>query len=99
KEVLIAAIDNLDLGTAERLVQMRQRTPFRNPDEIKAQLPAASANTFEPQRANVVTSFFEVRGRLRLEDRSLEESSIVERRGLDIVPLIRRRESSRESSG
>jgi general secretion pathway protein K len=99
KEVLIAAIDGLDLGTAERLVQTRQRNPFKSVEDIKAQLPVTTANTLAPQRANVMSNFFEVRGRLRLEDRVLEESSLVERRGLDIVPLSRRRENSRESSG
>ena len=32
-------------------------------------------------------------------DRVLEESSLVERRGLDVVTLTRQRENSRESSG
>ncbi|HEX6706324.1 MAG TPA: type II secretion system minor pseudopilin GspK [Albitalea sp.] len=97
KEVLIAAIDGLDLGTAERLVQVRQRSPFKSIAEAKTHMPA----TLEPapQRAGTVSKFFEVRGRLRLEDRVLEESSLVERRGLDIIPLSRQRESSRESTG
>ena len=38
REVLVAAIDGLDLGTAERLVQQRQRKPFATLDEVKAQL-------------------------------------------------------------
>jgi len=35
-----------------------------------------------------------VRGRLRLEDRALEERSIVERRGLDVVTILRERVAS-----
>jgi general secretion pathway protein K len=97
KEVLIAAIDNLDLGTAERMVQTRQRQPFRNFDDVKAQLPATVAQALSQTRASIVSSFFEVRGRLRLEDRVLEESSLVERRGIQIISLSRRREMSRES--
>ena len=45
-------------------------------------------------RANVAAStYFEVRGRLRLGDRSLEEMTLVERRGSDVVPLQRQRVS------
>ncbi|HJV63133.1 MAG TPA: type II secretion system minor pseudopilin GspK [Albitalea sp.] len=97
KEVLLAAIPGLDLGTAQRLVQVRQRTPFKEVADAQAQLPPTL--TINAQRANIRSSFFEVRGRLRLSDRVLEESSLVERRGLDVVTLTRQRESSRESSG
>ena len=97
KEVLLAAIDGLDPGTADRLVQHRQRSPFKNLDEVRAQL-GSIANSLDDQRANTVSVFFEVRGRLRLEDRVLEESSLIERRGLDMVALSRQRENSRESS-
>lgn len=94
KEVLLAAIDGLDPATAEHLVQTRQRAPFRTLDDVNKHLGRPGGLS---QRINVISNFFEVRGRLRLEDRVLEESSLVERRGLDIVPLSRRRESSRES--
>jgi hypothetical protein len=46
-----------------------------------------------------MSTFFEVRGKLRLDDRVLEESSLVERRGPHgIVTVSRRRENSREST-
>jgi general secretion pathway protein K len=97
KEVLITGIDGLDLGTAERMVQVRQRQPFKDLQELKQILPA----TVQPvqQRADVRSSFFEVRGRLRLEDHVLEESSLVERRGPEVISIMRRRESSRENAG
>ena len=97
KEVLLAAVAGMDLGTAQRLVQVRQRTPFKDVPQAQAQL--GSSLTIDPVRANVRSSFFEVRGRLRLVDRVLEESSLVERRGLEMVTLSRQRENSRESSG
>ena len=96
KEVLIAGIDGLDLGTAERMVQVRQRQPFKDLQDLKRLIPTLQV---VQQRADVKSSFFEVRGRLRLEDRVLEESSLVERRGNDIIPLMRRRETSRENAG
>ncbi len=93
KEVLLAAIAGLDPATAEHLVQTRQRTPFKSLADVQGQVPALGVT---PQRISVSSRFFEVRGRLRLEDHVLEESSLVERRGLNIVSLTRRRESSRE---
>ena len=98
-EVLLAAIPGLDRGTAQRLVQFRQRTPFKSLPELAPLLPSTIANNLQAQQANVTSSFFFVRGRLRLTDRVLEESSLVERRGLDVVTLTRQRENSRESSG
>jgi general secretion pathway protein K len=96
KEVLIAAIDSLDLGTAERMVQGRQRQPFKSLQEVQKLVPTLKV---EPQRANVSSAFFIVRGRLRLEDRVLEQSSLVERRGgTEVIVLSRQRESSREST-
>jgi len=95
KEVL-AAIAGVDLGTAQRLVQYRQRTPFKTIQEADAQI----GTQFNSQFVHTgMSTFFEVRGKLRLDDRVLEESSLVERRGpMDIVTVSRRRENSREST-
>ncbi len=93
REVLVAAIDGLDLGSAERLVQARQRKPFEGMDDIKAQLPPTMV--LDPARVGVSTSYFLVEGRLRLDDRVLEERSLLERRGadrdFDVVVLRRER--------
>ena len=93
REVLVAAIDGLDLGSAERLVQARQRKPFEGLDDIKAQL--APTMVLDPARVGVSTSYFLVEGRLRLDDRMLEERSLLERRGadrgFDVVVLRRER--------
>jgi general secretion pathway protein K len=95
REVLLAAIDGLDLGTAERLVQVRQRAPFKGLDDIKRELPPDTK--VEEARINVRSSFFDVYGRLRLEERVLEEHSLVERRGadrgLEVVTLLRERQN------
>ena len=85
------------MGAAERLVQQRQRAPFKTLAEAQAALPANV--TLESTRVGVLSNFFEVRGRLRLGDRVLEELSLVERRGLDIVPLQRQRLSLRDAAG
>lgn len=93
REVLAAAI-GLDLASAERLIQVRQRTPFQNLGQVEAQLPGGSALAQNKPALGVTSSFFEVRGRLRLGDRVLEQRSLVERRGLTVVVLQRERVSS-----
>lgn len=97
REVLAAVIDGLDLASAERLVQLRQRTPFRSLAEFSAQVA-----TLTPigARIDVRTSFFEVAGRLRLADRVLEERSLVQRlNGGQTKVIARERISSREQGG
>ena len=88
REVLLAAIDGIDLGTAERLVLARQRKPFESLADIKALLP----NGVEPEgsRIGVGSSWFLVSGRLRLEERVLEERSLLQRDGDNVS--VRRRE-------
>jgi general secretion pathway protein K len=81
---VIAAVAGIDAGTAERLVQLRQRTPFKNLAELQAQLPGA---TLDVARLDVATRYFEVRGRLRLGDRVLEQLALVERRDKEAVIL------------
>jgi general secretion pathway protein K len=95
REVLLAAIDGLDLATAERLVLARQRSPFRSLDEVRRELGELKA---VDGRIDVKSRFFDIYGRLRLEDRALEEHSLVERRGdrgLDVVTLSRERRNVR----
>lgn len=88
REVLVAAIDDLDLGSAERLVQSRQRAPFETLEGVQGLLPATTK--LDPARVAVATSWFEVSGRLRLEERVLEERSLLQRDGDKVT--VRRRE-------
>jgi general secretion pathway protein K len=97
REVLFAAIEGLDLATAERIVQSRQRAPIKSPADLKAlvpSLPDASLN-----RIAIGSSFFEVRGRLRLGDVVLEQRSLVQRRGVQVEVLQRERVSGRDGMG
>jgi len=95
REVLLAAIDNLDLATAERLVQVRQRKPFTSLQAVQQELPQGMA--VDEQRIGFKSSYFDVYGRLRLDERVLEEHSLVERRGpergLGVVTLMRERQN------
>jgi general secretion pathway protein K len=88
REVLMASIDALDLGTAERLVQTRQRKPFEDLNAIKALLPGTTV--LDATRVGVASKWFEVSGRLRLEERVLEERSLLLRENNTVT--VRRRE-------
>lgn len=96
REVIAAAIEGLDLGGAERLVQRRMRTPYKTLEDLNKDLPPGLTPPPE-NRLAVGSRFFEVIGRLRLDERVFEERSIVERRpadrGGDIVPVLRERRS------
>lgn len=87
REVLLAAVDGIDLGTAERLVQVRQRKPFESLADIEAQLAGVKV---DGSRIGVSSSWFLVSGRLRLEERVLEERSLLQREGDRVT--VRRRE-------
>ncbi|MCU0772946.1 MAG: type II secretion system minor pseudopilin GspK [Ideonella sp.] len=96
REVIAAAVEGLDLASAERLVQARSRTPFKSVDDARRLLGEGAA--IDARRVGVASSYFEVTGRLRVFDRVLEERSIVERRGLDMVPIQRERLTMNEQA-
>lgn len=87
REVL-AAVMGIDLASADRLVQHRQSTPFRSLDETR---PLLSGPRPAEGQVSVSSDFFEVRGQLRIDQRAVEERSLVERRGLQVVWLARER--------
>jgi general secretion pathway protein K len=90
-EVIAACVEGMSLGNAQRLVQERQRTVVRdlNAPTTRAYFPANTQ--FEQAGLDVKTSFFVVRGRLRLEERVLEERSLVERQQLEVTVRTRER--------
>jgi general secretion pathway protein K len=91
-EVLAAAIEGIDLGTAQRLVESRQRAPFKSFAEVLPILPSGQQQ-LDDRFVGLTTQYFIVRGRLRLGDRVLEEQSLVRRNGLNVVAIQRERVS------
>lgn len=99
REVLAAAI-GIDLGTAERLVQLRSREAFGSLADLVKALPLASQEAVN--KGNVVSvgsSFFEVTGRLRLESRVLEEVSLLHRDNQNVVVVRSERRSLATPAG
>lgn len=94
REVLAAVLEGLDAGSAERLVQLRQRSPFASLADLRAQL--GQGIPLDDKRVAVRSAYFDVYGRVRLDARVLEERSLVERRGdrgAEVVVLRRQRRS------
>lgn len=93
-EVIYAAIPELDLAAAQRLVALRAQDPFSSTEQALAAVGRPQADL---SWASVSSSFFEIRGRLRLDDVTLEEAAVVQRRssargrGISVVPLWRQR--------
>ena len=95
-EVIAAAVDGMSLGSAQRLLQERQRAPLKdlNTPANRAYFPADPQTNLDG--VGVSSRYFIVQGRLRLGERVLEERSLIERRQLDIVVLSRERINLRD---
>jgi general secretion pathway protein K len=97
REVLVAVVEQLDLATAERIIQSRQRVPLKNVADLAALAPGVPPANLN--RLAFSSNYFHVRGRLRLGDIALEQRSLVKRNGPIVVVLQRERVSSREQAG
>ena len=84
-QAILAAIDGIDLGTAQRLVETAKNEPFKVLENVKGRLPPDI--TLDPTRLSVGSSWFIVEGSMRLQDRVLRERSLVVRRDgrVDVV--------------
>ncbi len=89
REVIAALFDGVDLASAERIVQSRKAKPLQNMSDATALLPGTVE--IGSGRASVDSSFFIVTGRLRLDERQLEQRSLVERQGMTMAVLARER--------
>ena len=84
-QVIYASIPEFEMSDAQRLVTQRARAHFRTLAD------AGQAAVALPGQLSVASRFFEVRGRLRLEQTTMEERSLVQRDGLDVKTLWRER--------
>ena len=91
--VLYACIPSLDMALAQRLVSARQTTPFRTLAAVTEQIGQLTVPLNEAQQS-VSSRFFEVQGRLRLDQAVVQEHSVVQRDGLEVKTLWRDRGTS-----
>lgn len=75
--VLVAAVDGLDLAAAEGIVQSVARNPLDNVARLRALVPATL--TLDEARIGVHSRFLEVRARMRLDERVVEDQVLLER--------------------
>jgi len=91
--VIEARMPDLDASDARNLVAARARTPFRTLAQVSRLLPAGAA-PLDPSEVGVATRFFEIRGRLRLQETEVLEHSLVQRNGMTVTTVWRDREVS-----
>jgi general secretion pathway protein K len=89
-QVIFASTPNLDLASAAGLVATRDRKHFRTLAEANDQLGGREVKFSDGQHA-VASRFFEVRGRLRLDQTAVEERSVLERDGRRVTTVWRER--------
>ena len=91
-EVIYAAVDDLSMSDAQRLVSARERAPFRTINDAQQALGGNQSTFAQGQTSvGVATRFFEVHSRLRLDQLVVEERSVLLRDGLDVRILQRER--------
>ncbi|PZQ74783.1 MAG: general secretion pathway protein GspK [Variovorax paradoxus] len=89
-EALYASVPKLDLACARRLVEQRQRKFFAQVQDAAEAIQQCGIQ-FVPGEQSVSTSYFEVRGRLRLEHTWVEERSLLFRNGMALTVVWRQR--------
>ena len=89
--VLMAGIEGLDEAGANKLVAVRQMQHFRTLEEARVLLGSSGSAQLSESLLDTRSSYFEVRGRLRLRDVTVHERSLVHRIGRNVTTLQRER--------
>ncbi|TFZ03543.1 type II secretion system minor pseudopilin GspK [Ramlibacter humi] len=89
-EVIYAATSGISMADAQQLVALRAASPFRNIGDATKAMPQHAA-AFAEGTVSVSSRFFQVRGRIRMDQLIVEERSLVQRDGLDVRTLQRER--------
>lgn len=88
-EVLMASIEGLDQAGANKILAVRQLQPFRTLADARTLL--GTQVQLQEGQQDTRSSYFEVRGRLRLGDVTVHERSVVHRVGRTVTTLTRQR--------
>lgn len=90
-EVIYAVIDNISLADAQRLVAARESQRFTKNADVAALLPSRATLPDDANGIAFASGFFEVHGRLRIDQTMIEERSVVQRLGLEVQTVQRER--------
>ncbi|MEY4979212.1 MAG: hypothetical protein RLZZ352_1482 [Pseudomonadota bacterium] len=91
---IMASLPRLNTAQAHNLVTERERNPFKNLSDVSA-FQSGLGGQLSEDLHSTRTRFFEVRGRLRLDDAVVEERSLVVRDGMEVRVLWRERIAAR----
>ena len=91
-EVIYASVPDLGLADAKLAVSTRERAHFTDKDNAEKAVPAFKGKLKDTQHS-VFTQFFEVIGRIRLEQTVVEEHSLIDRRDVNNVKTLWRERS------
>lgn len=89
-EVLVASIGGADMALASRALRQRAASPFQSLEAASTALGLA-ANQLTPQMHSITTQYFLVAGRMRLEETTIQELSLIERIGRSTKTVWRER--------
>ncbi|RYF37941.1 MAG: general secretion pathway protein GspK, partial [Comamonadaceae bacterium] len=89
-EVLEAVIAQLDQAGAQRLVAARAQAPFQQLSDATPLLGTEGV-TLNAGAHSIDSHFFEARARLRIDQLTVEERSLLQRQGLTVTALSRER--------
>jgi general secretion pathway protein K len=89
-EVVYAVVDTLELADAHRLINARSAKHLANLGEAAKATGNAQA-LFNATQHSVSSRYFEIQGKLQVEQTTVQEYSVVQRDGLDVKTLWRRR--------
>ena len=90
-QALAASIPGLDMAQAQQLIYERERTPFKSLNDAEVLMARYESVQLSDLHHGARSRFFEIRGRLRLDDVVIEERSVVVRSGLSVRVVWRER--------
>lgn len=89
-EVVYAVVDTLELADAHRLINARSAKHLASLSEA-AKATGNEQALFNASYHSVSSRYFEIQGKLQVEQTTVQEYSVVQRDGLDVKTLWRRR--------
>ena len=88
REVIYAVLDGLDMGSASRLVR-QPGNRFRTLEEVRAQELVPAPVTLDPSRVAVTSNHAWVVVTVRLDERAMSETALLQRRGAGAAADVR----------
>jgi general secretion pathway protein K len=89
-EVLMASVSGLDLASARQLITQRARAPWTSLEDARKAFGSA-ARSIDDKRHSIQSQYFEVNGRMRIDQVVQQEQALVRRENKQVRMLWRSR--------